>query len=253
MKTVRRPPYPKWNPGYFPCSSLTPPSAFLTPSIGVLRWIRAKVIQHYPIPEDILKHQGLELVTTSKRIREEITRLAGVTVGIPGVFMEESIRAWAEYLATVDDLINRYTVLITEAVKDHVYGSVLLSFPYVGPLRAAVLIGIIQDINRWATSRKLKKAFGLYGVERQSGEHAVVRRGRSGHPEGKTVLFQIVANSLRQRGSKPNDFLDYYDRQKRASKPTMKAMYKTAAKVLEIIYHCLEKGVDYKFTGVYRQ
>ena len=42
MKTVRRPPYPKWNPGYFPCSSLTPPSAFLTPSIGVLRWIRVK-------------------------------------------------------------------------------------------------------------------------------------------------------------------------------------------------------------------
>ncbi len=42
MKTVRRPPYPKWNPGYFPCSSLTPPSAFLTPSIGVLRWIRGK-------------------------------------------------------------------------------------------------------------------------------------------------------------------------------------------------------------------
>ena len=41
MKTVRRPPYPKWNPGYFPCSS-PPPSAFLTPSIGVLRWIRAK-------------------------------------------------------------------------------------------------------------------------------------------------------------------------------------------------------------------
>ena len=45
MKTVRRPPYPKWNPGYFPCSSLTPPSAFLTPSIGVLRWIRVKESQ----------------------------------------------------------------------------------------------------------------------------------------------------------------------------------------------------------------
>ena len=28
MKTVRRPPYPKWNPGYFPCSSLTPPLRF---------------------------------------------------------------------------------------------------------------------------------------------------------------------------------------------------------------------------------
>ena len=48
MKTVRRPPYPKWNPGYFPCSSLTPPSAFLTPSIGVLRWIRAKERGFHP-------------------------------------------------------------------------------------------------------------------------------------------------------------------------------------------------------------
>ena len=36
MKTVRRPPYPKWNPGYFPCSSLTPPFRFLrwTPKFG---------------------------------------------------------------------------------------------------------------------------------------------------------------------------------------------------------------------------
>ena len=49
MKTVRRPPYPKWNPGYFPCSSLTPPSAFLTPSIRVLRWIRAKWGRTYSV------------------------------------------------------------------------------------------------------------------------------------------------------------------------------------------------------------
>ena len=49
MKAVRRPPYPKWNPGYFPCSSLTPPSAFLTPSIGVLRWIRANARADFDI------------------------------------------------------------------------------------------------------------------------------------------------------------------------------------------------------------
>ena len=56
MKTVRRPPYPKWNPGYFPCSSLTPPSAFLTPSIGVLRWIRGKKeLAEVKMERDILK------------------------------------------------------------------------------------------------------------------------------------------------------------------------------------------------------
>ena len=44
MKTVRRPPYPKWNPGYFPCSSLTPlPLSSRRPSVSFggfgLRWI----------------------------------------------------------------------------------------------------------------------------------------------------------------------------------------------------------------------
>ena len=35
MKTVRRPPYPKWNPGYFPCSSLTPlPLSSRRPSVS---------------------------------------------------------------------------------------------------------------------------------------------------------------------------------------------------------------------------
>ena len=59
MKTVRRPPYPKWNPGYFPCSSLTPPSAFLTPSIGVLRWIRAnRPLGHSADLRTHLPHDG---------------------------------------------------------------------------------------------------------------------------------------------------------------------------------------------------
>ena len=36
MKTVRRPPYPKWNPGYFPCSSLTPlPLSSRRPSVSL--------------------------------------------------------------------------------------------------------------------------------------------------------------------------------------------------------------------------
>ena len=35
MKTVRRPPYPKCNPGYFPCSSLTPlPLSSRRPSVS---------------------------------------------------------------------------------------------------------------------------------------------------------------------------------------------------------------------------
>ena len=41
LKTVRRPPIYPNEPSHLPCSSLTHPAAVLTPSIGVLRWIRA--------------------------------------------------------------------------------------------------------------------------------------------------------------------------------------------------------------------
>ena len=44
LKTVRRPPIYPNEPSHLPCSSLTHPAAVLTPSIGVLRWIRA----YYP-------------------------------------------------------------------------------------------------------------------------------------------------------------------------------------------------------------
>ena len=40
LKTVRRPPIYPNEPSHLPCSSLTHPAAVLTPSIGVLRWIR---------------------------------------------------------------------------------------------------------------------------------------------------------------------------------------------------------------------
>ena len=42
LKTVRRPPIYPNEPSHLPCSSLTHPAAVLTPSIGVLRWIRVK-------------------------------------------------------------------------------------------------------------------------------------------------------------------------------------------------------------------
>ena len=43
LKTVRRPPIYPNGAHHLPCSSLTHPAAILTPSIGVLRWIRVYV------------------------------------------------------------------------------------------------------------------------------------------------------------------------------------------------------------------
>ena len=54
MKTVRRPPYPKWNPGYFPCSSLTPlPLSSRPPSVDSGLLIESPALpfqQELPVP-----------------------------------------------------------------------------------------------------------------------------------------------------------------------------------------------------------
>ena len=85
MKTVRRPPYPKWNPGYFPCSSLTPPSAFLTPSIGVLRWIRAK-------------HRHQEFLRFLRRLDREFSKETPLHLIVDnyGTHNQSKVKAWLE-------------------------------------------------------------------------------------------------------------------------------------------------------------
>ena len=71
MKTVRRPPYPKWNPGYFPCSSLTPlPLSSRRPSVDSGLVIgRNKKLQGIVTAWD-LAEEFAELVAPFKRIGE---------------------------------------------------------------------------------------------------------------------------------------------------------------------------------------
>ena len=56
LKTVRRPPIYPNEPSHLPCSSLTHPAAVLTPSIGVLRWIRVKVSRLPRKPQAAFEH-----------------------------------------------------------------------------------------------------------------------------------------------------------------------------------------------------
>ena len=63
MKTVRRPPYPKWNPGYFPCSSLSPlplSSRRLSVSFGGLEVSRKRV-------QRLMRVMGLRAIYRSPR------------------------------------------------------------------------------------------------------------------------------------------------------------------------------------------
>ena len=58
MKTVRRPPYPKWNLGYFPCSSLTPlPLSSRRPSVSFGGFGLARIHRRTPM-DGVRKAEG---------------------------------------------------------------------------------------------------------------------------------------------------------------------------------------------------
>jgi len=144
------------------------------------------------------------------------------------------------------------TNLIEKEVATHPYGGILLSFPYFGATAAATIISVVNDINRWPSKKKLKKALGVYSTLRQSGTSAGRgRMGKEGSRHGRRALFQVVFRCIRS-STPDNDFKDYYLRQVAQGKPRLKAVVSTMGKLAEIIYHCLKTGEFYQYQGKYR-
>ncbi len=130
--------------------------------------------------------------------------------------------------------------------------SILLSFPYFGSIAAAIIMGVVRDIDRWQDEKKLKKALGVYSTLKQSGTST--GKGRMGKEEsrhGRAGLFQVVFRCIRSSTS-DNDFKDYYLRQVAQSKPRLKAVVATMGKLAEVIFHCLSTREFYQYQGKYR-
>lgn len=154
-----------------------------------------------------------------------------------------------EFLAKRDALTSR----IREEVVAHPYGKILLSFPHLGEVIAATIIGVIGDINRWPDKKKLKKAPGLYSKSTQSGATPPrTRRGREGSRHERRVLFQVCFGCART-GARENDFRDYYLARVARGKPRIKALVSTSGKLAEIIYHCLKARELYQYQGKYKK
>ena len=212
-----------------------------------------KVTPYYPTPKDILDSNGLERIEKlSQKDKKNILELAANSIGIPGDIYQWLIKDLSiqrlESLAKRDAL----TSMLRTQVTAHPYGDILLSFPYLGAIAAATIIGIIKNIERWPDKKKFKKALGVYSSLTQSGvSSGRTRQGREGSRHGRRVLFQICFGCIRTN-VQDNDFKDYYLRQVARGKPRMKALVSTMGKLAEIIYHCLKAGELYQYQGKYR-
>lgn len=212
-----------------------------------------KVIPYYPTPRDMLASNGLVKVEKLRQEdRESIMELAADSVGIPGDPYRWLIRELSilrtMYVAKREVL----TSVIRKEVAAHPYGDILLSFPYLGEIAAATIIGIIKDIERWPDKKKFKKILGVYSNLTQSGGGAGrTRQGKEGNRHGKRVLFQVCMGCVKTN-TPDNDLKDHYMRQVARGKPRLKALVSTMGKLAELIYHCLKAGEPYQYQGIYR-
>ncbi len=212
-----------------------------------------KIIKLYPTPEDILASKNMEGIKgVSAEDKEAIFRCAAETVGVSAARYRNLITDLCSHRNDAQARRKNIDVILSKEVANHPYGPVLLSFPYLGPVAAATIIGILQDIDRWSNKKKLKKALGVYAISRQSGNSSgKTRQGREGSKHGRRVLFQVVWGCI-QRRAPDNDFRDHYQRQVAFGKPKLKAVVSTMGKLAELIYHCLKTNEPYQYQGKYR-
>ena len=208
---------------------------------------------YYPTPEDIVANTDLEDVMEMRlKDKEEIRRLATQTVGVPGELYRELIRSISLQRKEAITMRDEITLVIRREVSKLPYGEILLSFPFLGEIAAATIIGVVKDIANWPNKNKLKKAMGVYGNISQSGSGtSKPRQGREGNRHARRVLFQICFGCIRTN-VQDNDFRDYYLRQVARGKPKLKALVSTMGKLAEIIYHCLKVKEPYIYQAKYK-
>ena len=178
--------------------------------------------------------------------------LAENSIGVPGDNYAWLIR---ELGILRTDLISKCEI-ITSAIQKQLdanpYAEVLNSFPLLGTIATATIIGILKNIDNWANKKKLKKALGIYSTMMQSGTKSRTKRGKEGSKHGKRVLFQVCCRCITEKAPE-NDFKDYYLRQLSQGKIRIKALVSTMGKLAEIIFHCLKNMEPYEYKGTYRR
>jgi len=212
-----------------------------------------EIVPYYPTPKEMLASSGLgDIVKLQRKDKENILRLAADSVGVPGdpyrFLIRDLIVQRMEAIRKRDELAE----IVRREVCAHPYGSTLTSFPCLGEIAAATIIGVVKDIERWPNKKKFKKALGVYAVSSQSGTSThKSRQGKEGSKDARRVLFQVCFGCVRAN-IRDNDFKDYYLRQVARGKPRLKALASTMGKLAKIIYHCLKVKESYEYRGKYR-
>ena len=127
----------------------------------------------------------------------------------------------------------------------------LISFPGIGEISAALFIGEIGDLSRFSSHKKVNAFIGIDIRRYQSGKYAGQDHiNKRGNPKGRKILYFIVRNMIRQQKAAPNHIVDYYYKLKK--QPHLKkdkvAVVACMNKLLKCIYSMVRNNTKYDYS-----
>ena len=251
----------------------------------LLRTIQLKPVYHERHGIRALKELGRSYLTITKDVTRVMNRIkalyrswaipcAGATVYAPrhraewlAKIVEPGVRVRAERLyQQLDGLqpvrLEARRELLLESHK-HSAVKLLRQIPSIGPIRAALLVALLQTPHRFRTKRQLWAYSGFAVETHDSGEYRYVRGKLQRNRERFTVrglndnhnndvknLFKSAAISASTRPGPLHDF--YVARVEKGIRPTM-ARLTLARKIAAISLTIWKKGVDFDAQQLHRQ
>src|SRR5213594_3053567 len=251
----------------------------------LLRTIQLKPVYHERHGTRALKELGRSYLTITKDVTRVMNRIkavyrswaipcAGTSVYTPrhraewlAKLVEPGVRIRAEHLYQQLDSLEPVRLaarreLLLESRK-HAAVKLLRQIPSIGPIRAALLVALLQTPHRFRTKRQLW-AYSGFAVEiHDSGEYRSVRGKLQRNRERITVrglndnhnrdlknLFKSAAISASTRPGPLRDF--YVARVEKGMRPTM-ARLTLARKMAAISLTVWKKGVEFDPQQLQRQ
>lgn len=164
-------------------------------------------------------------------------------------------RAYARQLELANELVDSARVMLMGAAAAEPAFELLQTIPYVGRIRAAMLLGTVVTITRFPGRRKFWSYCGLGVIQRVSSEHRIenglpvresrtrgVRLSRCGQPLLKKVLLDVALHASSGRG----ELRALFERHLARGKRPAVARLALARKIASIVMAVWRTGKPYK-------
>jgi len=211
---------------------------------GIPRWL-ITLLSKYPSSRS-LRRAGKKRLSTIKGITvekaEAVLDKLSASEHEPGFLDRENIRQTARQILHLYGLIEQRHKLLKAEYSDDWQVGLLMSVPGIG-LQTAVLLRIeIEDVERFATAKKLATYFGVCPKYVESGDKkGQIRMSKQGRPEVRKALYMSGLSAIRHDEAMKK----LYHRYRRKGHNHYQAIGVVMHKLLRIVYGILAHQTPY--------